>query len=104
MSKTGEFAFLSRGHDERGRAVKIEFNTDGLADAILARLRPQMDRPGEGRWPAAMSRIQAAEYLSVSERTVSNLVEQGRLRRVRIAGCVRFRREDLDQLIDAGVE
>lgn len=84
--------------------MTIEVDTERLADAILARLRPQLEAAGAPRWPAAMSRKQAAEYLSVSERTVSSLAAEGRLSRVRISGCVRYRREDLDRLIEDGVE
>lgn len=55
----------------------------------------------EGRWPAAMSKELACEYLSVAERTLDRLVADGEIRPVRLRGnMVHFRRIDLDQFLE----
>lgn len=52
------------------------------------------------RWPALMSRSEAADYLGVSENTLARLKASEELRSVMLRSMVRFRRSDLDRFID----
>ncbi len=53
------------------------------------------------RWPALLDKAQAAEYLSVSERTINRLMADDTLRPVAVHGAtlIRFRRVELDDYI-----
>ena len=51
--------------------------------------------------PAILTRREAARFLSVSERQVWNLQNDGRLPHVRIGRSVRFRVSDLEAFIEA---
>jgi excisionase family DNA binding protein len=53
------------------------------------------------RWPALMSRDQAAEYLGISPSTLSREKAAGRIRSKVIRGMYMYSREDLDRFIDA---
>lgn len=55
------------------------------------------------RWPALMSRKEAAEYLGVSDRFFTDLIAQGRIRGVQFEkkGQPRYKRVDLDGLIES---
>ncbi|MDC0547916.1 helix-turn-helix domain-containing protein [Opitutales bacterium] len=48
-----------------------------------------------------LSKSQVAEMYSVSQRTVDRLAACGKLPRVKIAGCVRFRLKDVLKLVEA---
>lgn len=55
----------------------------------------------EGRWPAAMTKELACEYLSISERTLDRMMADGDIRPVKIRGnMIRFRRIELDQFLE----
>ena len=46
-----------------------------------------------------LSKSQVAEIYSVSQRTVDRLAARGKLPRVKIGGCVRFRQSDVHKLM-----
>lgn len=64
-----------------------------------------MDRPAQGGPAAPQARLmtidEAAAYLNVPARWVGDAARQHRLRCTRLGKHVRFRREHLDELIDA---
>jgi len=47
-----------------------------------------------------LTKKEVAERLNVSERTVNRLMTSGRLRKIKILGCIRFRMEDVDNLCE----
>lgn len=49
--------------------------------------------------PGLLSLEDAAGYLSISERKLKYLAQQGRIPAVRIDGCRRFRLADLQQFV-----
>lgn len=51
--------------------------------------------------PALLSHQDAAGYLSVSERKLSYLVDDGKIEPVRIDRCVRYRLTDLNRFVDS---
>jgi excisionase family DNA binding protein len=51
--------------------------------------------------PALLTTRQAAQYLSVAERTIQYLIERGELLTVKIGRATRVRRVDLDAYIEA---
>lgn len=55
------------------------------------------------RWPALMSRKDAAEYLDVSSRYFSDLVAMGKIRGVKFMSNSqpKYKRADLDSLIES---
>lgn len=54
------------------------------------------------RWPALMDNTQAADYLSVSVRTLKEMSDPGVgiVKPVVLKGLIRYRKRDLDELID----
>lgn len=53
------------------------------------------------RWPAAMTKPQAAEYLAIGLRSLERRISSGDLQMIRIGGgCYRLRRSDLDEYLD----
>lgn len=56
---------------------------------------------GAERWPALLSRAEAAEYLGVSETTISREKAGGRLHSVTIRGLIKYRRSELDSYIES---
>lgn len=53
------------------------------------------------RWPALLSREEAAEYLGCSIETISRLRAAEQIRSVALKGSIiRYRRNDLDHLVD----
>jgi len=52
------------------------------------------------RWPALLTSSDAAEYLSVSETTLARMRGGDQIKSVRVRGSVRYRRVDLDKLIE----
>ena len=55
------------------------------------------------RWPALLTRKEAAEYLGVSPSTLSQLISMGRIRGVKLftGGHPKYKRLDLDELIES---
>jgi excisionase family DNA binding protein len=55
------------------------------------------------RWPALMSRPDAARYLGVSSRFLTDLIAEGRIAGVVFhrGGQPRYKRADLDELIES---
>jgi excisionase family DNA binding protein len=51
------------------------------------------------RWPALLTRAEAAEYLGVSIETISREKAAGKIKSVWLRGAIKYRREDLDQYI-----
>jgi excisionase family DNA binding protein len=49
--------------------------------------------------PFVLTKLQAANYLQVSERTIDNRRSEGVLPSCKIGGYVRFRRTDLDNYL-----
>lgn len=56
---------------------------------------------GAERWPALLSRAEAAEYLGCSATTVSRLKAIGHLHTVSVRGLIKFRRAELDAFIES---
>ena len=54
------------------------------------------------RWPALLTQSQAADYLSVCEKTLQRLKAAEEIKSVMIRGgsIIRFRRTDLDRFIE----
>lgn len=53
------------------------------------------------RWPALLTREEAAEYLGCSIETISRLKAAEQIRSVALKGSIiRYRRTDLDHLVD----
>lgn len=52
------------------------------------------------RWPALLSREEAAEYLGVSPKTIARIKSLGQIRSVQLRGKILFRRTELDAFID----
>lgn len=52
------------------------------------------------RWPALLSRAEAADYLGVSETTIAKLKAAEELRSVVLRSLIKYRRTDLDRFID----
>ncbi len=53
---------------------------------------------------SAMTVREVAAYLNVAEKTIYRLAQKGDLPGFKVAGAWRFRREDLDQWIEAQKE
>ena len=67
-----------------------------------AQTEPTIEYRYAVRWPALMDREQAAEYLSVSPRTLKEMSDPGIgiVKPVVLKGLIRYRKQDLDSLID----
>ena len=52
---------------------------------------------------ALMSKREVAKLLAVSVRTIERLVARGKLKTVKVGGCVRFRAKEIEQVIEVGV-
>ena len=50
-----------------------------------------------------MSKREVAKLLAVSVRTIERLVARGKLKTVKVGGCVRFRAKEIEQVIEVGV-
>jgi excisionase family DNA binding protein len=61
-----------------------------------------VSQPNRERWPALLSRQQAAEYLgcSLTQLDVLRADPQQPIRSVMLGGLVRFRRRELDEFIE----
>ncbi|MBT3637474.1 MAG: helix-turn-helix domain-containing protein [Opitutae bacterium] len=46
-----------------------------------------------------MTKKQVAETLAVSERTLDRLLARGKLTKVKVGGCVRFRASEIDEVL-----
>jgi excisionase family DNA binding protein len=57
--------------------------------------------PGKPIEPALLRLPEAAQFLALSERTVWQMVADGRLQSVRVGRALRFDRRDLVAFIDA---
>jgi excisionase family DNA binding protein len=55
------------------------------------------------RWPALLSRKDAAEYLGISPRSLSQLKAMGKIRSVKILGNGQpyYRRSELDEFVES---
>jgi excisionase family DNA binding protein len=71
--------------------------TDADVDRIAAKLRGRTEPARDG----ACDLREAAATLSISRTTLYRLVNEGRLKTIRIAGRVLVRRSDLEQLLNA---
>jgi len=63
----------------------------------------KLNRSMSPRWPALLDKQQAAEYLSISVRTLERLMADETLRPVAVRGSdlIRFRRIELDDYIQS---
>jgi excisionase family DNA binding protein len=73
---------------------------DQLADALSPRLAERLTRPSESTpWLTVQ---QAADHLACRPQRIYNLVSQRRLRHVKDGSRVLFRRQWLDEYLEAG--
>lgn len=71
----------------------------GGVSAVVRDLRPAVGGPG-GVVDAWMSLQDASQYLGVCDRTIRRMVKTGKLPHRRIGRLLRFKRADLDRLLE----
>lgn len=70
---------------------------EAALDRFASQIKEQLSRPQQT--PVLLTRKQAAQVYSVSEKTLANREKSGDLIPVRMGGTVRYRREDLDAYV-----
>ena len=66
-----------------------------IGEAVKKEVSSQQDR-----WPAVMDVPMTAKYLCRSQSAVREMERSGKIKRVKIDGCVNFRKRDIDELIE----
>ena len=71
-----------------------------IIDSVKACLKFHLPKTEGETLPELLSRQQVAKYLSISLKTVDNIVKDGYLKKYPIAGSIRFKREEVRAVTD----
>lgn len=74
-----------------------------IADAVSARLQPQMEAAQAANKPRFLSRYEAAEFLKISLPTLHKLVNMNKLHPLKIGGRRLFSETDLVAAMESGL-